>query len=203
MTRKRKRSHKQIEAIEGPRKRARLDPGVGPSRVLPYEDASIKHPVLSLYYPQVLTLRNFLLSKLPLSSRSRHRKITSAGIHCESSANVGASEDAEHSQRLEDDTALAKSLDTTFVGQLHVRPPGSDDSRVKGLASFSQKVSSTVGSSAGGGTCSQSEACAISLWFGIIEIHYWRCLVVDTLNRVSTRDCVNDGVRSILKLYES
>lgn len=161
MTRKRKRSHKEVEAPEAPRKRVRLDAGLGSNWVSPKEDASIKHPLLSLYYPQVLTLRNYLLSRLPLFSKSRRRRVTSAGTHYQTSADVAASEDPSNTHRLEDDRALAKLLDATLVGRPDGQSPDQDDSRVRELATFSQKVTSTIGSSAGSGTRSQSEACTL------------------------------------------
>ena len=157
MARKRKRSHKQVETTEGPRKRMRPDAGLGSSGLLPKDDTFIKHPLLSIYYPQVLTLRNYLLSQLPLSSKSRRRRIASAGTHYRASADVGASEDS--TQRIENDGALAKLLNATLVGQLPKQWPNRDDSRLKELVTFSQKVTSTVGSSADGGICSQTEAC--------------------------------------------
>ena len=171
MARKRKRSHKPVEASEDARKRVRLDAGLASSGVLAKEDAFIEHPLLSLYYPQVLTLRNYLLSRLPLSSKSRRRKIASAGTHCETSADVKASEDTRNPPRIEDDRALAKLLDATLVGRFHTQWPNQDDSRVKGLAAFSQKVNSTVGSSAGGSTCSQSEVCTFSWRGSIIHVY--------------------------------
>lgn len=164
MARKRKRSHKQAETSEGPRKRGRLDAGLQSSVVLPKDDAFIKHPLLSLYYPRVLTLRDYLLSQLPPSARSRRRRLSSAGTHHETFDAVGASDDQRNTPRVEDDGALAKLLDSTLIGQFQAQWLNRDDSRIRELATFSQKVTSTVGSSAeGGGTCSQSEACTISL----------------------------------------
>lgn len=159
MTRKRKRSHKEVKAPEAPRKRVRLDAGLGSTWVLPEDNASVKHPLLSLYYPQVLTLRNFLLSRLPFSSKSRRRRIESAGAHHDTSDGVAASEDQSNTQRLEDDRALAKLLDATLVGQPDGQSTDRGDCRVRELATFSQKATSTVGSSAGSGTRSQFEAC--------------------------------------------
>lgn len=88
MPRKRKRSHKQVKATEDPRKRMRLDHGLGSGAVLPKEDVFVKHPLLRLYYPQVLTLRNYLLSRLPLSSKSRRRRVATAGTQCGTSDHV-------------------------------------------------------------------------------------------------------------------
>lgn len=181
MARKRKRSHKQVEVTEGPQKRIRLDAGSGSSGVLSKDDTLIKHPLLSLYYPQVLTLRNYLLSQLPLSSKSRRRRLASAGTHYRAPPNVGASEDQSNTQRIENDRALAKLLDATLVGQLHMQWPNRDDSRVKELATFSQKVTSTVGSSAGGGICSQTEACTAFFQDSIVHV----CFQKDVLRGCS------------------
>ncbi|SLM33959.1 telomerase reverse transcriptase [Lasallia pustulata] len=144
MARKRKRSHKQAETSEGPRKRGRLDAGLQSSVVLPKDDAFIKHPLLSLYYPRVLTLRDYLLSQLPPSARSRRRRLSSAGTHHETFDAVGASDDQRNTPRVEDDGALAKLLDSTLIGQFQAQWLNRDDSRIRELATFSQKVTSTI-----------------------------------------------------------
>lgn len=159
MTRKRKRYCEKVTAAEASRKRLKLDAGLGSNLVLPKEDAFIKHPLLSFYYPQVLTLRHYILSRLPLSSKTRRRRVASVGTHHQTSADVAASKDQSNTQKLEDDHALAKLLDATLVGRPDGQSPARDDCRARELATFSQKVTSTVGSSAGSGTRSQPEAC--------------------------------------------
>ncbi|KAK3356163.1 hypothetical protein B0H65DRAFT_439316 [Neurospora tetraspora] len=65
----------------------------------------ITQTLLSLYYPQILTLRQYALSKLPKSSRIRRKKIAAVGL----SSNTPDQE----TKVLE--TALGLLLDTTLV----------------------------------------------------------------------------------------
>ncbi|KAL8771820.1 MAG: hypothetical protein Q9194_004766 [Teloschistes cf. exilis] len=67
MTGKRKRHRPQKSDI-APCKRARHDI---PSTTLD----QVTHPTLSLYYPRILTLRNYILSRLPPSSKKRRRRV--------------------------------------------------------------------------------------------------------------------------------
>lgn len=63
--------------------------------------STVAHPVLSSFYPQVLTLRQYLLTQLPQASKHRRRKIANYGqlrqdmVRCEEAAQL---------------------LDSTFVG---------------------------------------------------------------------------------------
>ena len=193
MARKRKRSHKQVESSEGPRKRRSLDAGLQSSVVLPKDNAFITHPLLSLYYPRLLTLRHYLQSQLPPSARSRRRRIASAATQHETFDAVGASDYQRNTQRVEDDGALATLLDTTLIGQFQAQRPDRDDSRIRELATLSQKVTSTVGSSVGGGTCSQSEACTILLWSSVEHVCSWHvlwsCFV--RMSMYTAHDCVD------------
>ena len=67
------------------------------------------HPVLRRLYPQVLTLRHHLLSKLPKSSKNRRRRISQLGL------TSPAQDDAA---TCDVDTALGHLLDLTLVGCL-------------------------------------------------------------------------------------
>ncbi|KAI1813578.1 hypothetical protein GGS20DRAFT_470747 [Poronia punctata] len=69
-------------------------------------DAKGQHPILSQYYPQVQTLREYVIAKLPATSRIRRRKVTAVGI-------VSKSPDKAPS---EVERSLGALLDTTFVG---------------------------------------------------------------------------------------
>ncbi len=96
-----------------------------------------------------MTLREYLLSKLPSSSKVRRKKITS----------VGHGKGSHPSDQTLEDTSLAQYLDSTLVGVLeeNIR---SEDERLKQLYSFSQLADtseSTVRSGVGDGGWSQSE----------------------------------------------
>src|SRR5690349_14546948 len=80
----------------------------------------VQHVVLSSYYPKILTLRDFLLSKLPLSSRVRRRKITTLGR--EDRAN----------------TPDLHFLDTTFIGVLQETKPAAEQERQKDFIVYTQ-----------------------------------------------------------------
>lgn len=67
------------------------------------------HPVISLYYPQTLTLRQFLLYQLPLSSKSRRRRITSL----KASGDKHVRDHAQHGSTAQ---SLVELLDTTLIG---------------------------------------------------------------------------------------
>lgn len=65
------------------------------------------HPVLQRLYPQVVTLRQYLLSQLPKSSKNRRRNI--AQIRVTAPAEIDASTN-------DADTGLAQLLDSVLVG---------------------------------------------------------------------------------------
>lgn len=163
MTGKRKRRR---ASNAGPGKRIKLDAKE------PSSNVSIGHPALCLYYPQVVTLQDYLLSKLPASSVSRREKIATIGKGEQRPLKVGQniSETAgQQASRLSDHHAesgggirdrernLAKLLKTTLVGLVHDVPPDVATSRQKDFVSFSQQVSLISGSSVGGASTTQSE----------------------------------------------
>jgi hypothetical protein len=65
------------------------------------------HPVLRRLYPQVLTLRHYLVSQLPKCSKHRRRRISQLGL---------ALPDQNHALANDADTGLAQLLDSTLVG---------------------------------------------------------------------------------------
>lgn len=100
------------------------------------------HPVISLYYRQVLTLRQYLLDQLPTSSKLRRRRITSLRSSPERS-NV---------------QLLADLLDSTLVGVLKERSPKIDSERQRVYREFTQSQSrSVLASTDTGPTSPQSE----------------------------------------------
>lgn len=169
MAGKRKRNRHGQSAEDCPRKRVRAGSVREPDLATSADFIAIKHPVLSLYYPRVVTLRRYLLSKLPISSKARRRRLLATGSCPDKSrsrhkpAVLRKSHATNVDEPLEgwnDDPhrALACLLDTTLVCGLERSCSAQDQSRMNDLATFSQQQSkSTAGSSLGSGSCSQSE----------------------------------------------
>ncbi|KAI1090412.1 hypothetical protein F5B19DRAFT_325758 [Rostrohypoxylon terebratum] len=106
MPRPRKRKHP--ESAKGgldarpPMKKGKTQPETNQLSVL----VQAQHAVLNQFYPQVLTLRNYVLSKLPPTSRLRRRKVAAVGITKKTSDSTPS--DVEQS--------LGTLLDSTLVG---------------------------------------------------------------------------------------
>lgn len=80
----------------------------------------IHHAVLAAFYPRVLSLRDFLIERLPKSSRVRRRRIASFG-------------------RDSTPSPFARHLwDTTLVGILQDPPPLVTEQRRKNFSAFRQ-----------------------------------------------------------------
>jgi len=142
MPRKRKRS-RQEQSTENGKKRLR------PCGTQLADEGLVKQALLSRYYPKVLTLRKYLLSKLPTSSKVRRKKISAdkRRTWCDQ---VDGNEP--------DDSNLAEYLDQTLVGVQEEESP--KDERWKQWTYFSQPADnqeSTVRSGDGDENCSQSE----------------------------------------------
>jgi telomerase reverse transcriptase len=142
MPRKRKRSRQQ-QSTENGNKRLRL------CGTQPADGGLVKQALLSQYYPEVLTLRKYLLSKLPASSKVRRKKISAVKrrIRC----------DRVDETEL-DDSNLAEYLDQTLVGVQEEESP--KDERWKQWTYFSQRADnseSTVRGGDGDEDCFQSE----------------------------------------------
>ncbi|MCJ1310200.1 hypothetical protein MMC25_003861 [Agyrium rufum] len=114
-------------------------------------DNSAEHPVLSLYYPNLQTLRTFILSSLPKHSKIRRKKIV-ALQHVPEQLNVDLScstlsVDPSHTRaRLEDKQKLVALLDTTLVGVLR-DTRNQRTAREADLSRFSQQLSRSRSSS--------------------------------------------------------
>ena len=113
-----------------------------------------RHPVLSLYYAKVYSLREYLLSKLPESAKSRRRKIASVG-RAHQDANDRVHRGIQTGQSKDHDKRWAALLDSVLVGVGVDREP--DSSRMKYLEVFSQRTHSTMASSIDEGSFSQHE----------------------------------------------
>lgn len=162
MTKKRKRS-----------RATKYSPGVNCKKRKTDSDGNgsilTEHPTLCLYYPRISTLRVYLLSSLPISSRSRRRKIASIGRHqryaientrnCDLLCGAGPPHRSACSDQLwlGGERCLATLLDKTLVCTVEDDPRVFDDSREKDFASFSQQANLTARSSFERGTSSISE----------------------------------------------
>ncbi|CAJ2501650.1 Uu.00g045030.m01.CDS01 [Anthostomella pinea] len=112
-----------VSEDEPPTKRGKTT--VGPEQSLSSQN---QHAVLNQFYPQVSTLRNYVLSKLPSSSRIRRKKVTAVGAR-------GKSLDTSLSDV---ECSLGALLDTTLVG-IPENPKDDGDSRVEGWRNFSSQ----------------------------------------------------------------
>ena len=139
MAGKRKR---RVHGTEGGQKRQRV------TGALNGKDPAVKQAVLSQYYPQVVSLREYLISKLPASSKIRRKKILSVGRRPQSQSG-----DAES------DRKLSEFLDQTLIGvpkDIDV----SQDERWRQRTTFSQTADdsvSTLANPSGTGVFSQTE----------------------------------------------
>lgn len=93
------------------------------------EPVQTHHAVLSQYYSQVLTLRHYVLSRLPPTSRLRRKKVTAIGI-VDKTPGPPTLSDIEHS--------LGVLLDNTLIG-VPKESKTLEDDRVEGWKTFSQK----------------------------------------------------------------
>lgn len=87
------------------------------------------HAVISLYYREVLTLRQYLLRRLPASSKLRRRRIATLGS---SAAELG------------DVQPLVNLLDSTLVGVLKESTPKVDSDRRRDYRAFTQSQSRSI-----------------------------------------------------------
>lgn len=110
----------------------------------------VKQALLAQYYPQVLTLREYLLSKLPAASKIRRRKILSIG----------------RKARLEggkDNELFGEFLDNCLIGLLKYGKVSAEE-RQQQWTLFSQRAdtsNSTFANVTGISIFSQSEVCEV------------------------------------------
>ncbi|PBP22858.1 putative telomerase reverse transcriptase protein [Diplocarpon rosae] len=110
----------------------------------------VKQALLAKYYPQVMTLREYLVSKLPSTSKIRRKKIRSVGRR---------PEDKESEQQ------LSRFLDQTLIG-VSTFKEASQNERWKHWATFSQRSedSTSFANLSGVGSFSQSELVDFAIW---------------------------------------
>ncbi|OWP01965.1 telomerase reverse transcriptase [Marssonina coronariae] len=139
-------------------KRKRKRPGQGWERVQKRQklcnshgsEPVVQQALLAKYYPQVMNLRVYLLSKLPSTSKVRRKKISSVGRR---------PEDTESEQQ------LSRFLDQTLIGVSTFRE-ASQDERWKHWTTFSQRSdeSTSFANSSGVGPFSQDEIVDFAIW---------------------------------------
>ncbi|KAJ9485945.1 hypothetical protein VN97_g7403 [Penicillium thymicola] len=113
------------------------------------------HPVISLYYQQVVPLRGYLLQQLPVTSKSRRRRILT----------LGSREDQDPNAQSQTSQPLAKLLDSTLVGVLEESSPTLNSERQKQYSSFNKsQLQSSLVSTDTGPTCPQSEVVDFVIW---------------------------------------
>lgn len=99
----------------------------------------VKHALLAQYYPKVQTLRQYVLDKLPPTSKIRRKKIAAVG-NAEQDADIAAQGSKENFPDIQ--AVLAELLDTTLIGS-HVLPreiaKAQSDSSFQQWIDYSQK----------------------------------------------------------------
>ncbi|KAL8798147.1 MAG: hypothetical protein Q9182_006915 [Xanthomendoza sp. 2 TL-2023] len=165
---KRKR-HRPRKHDEAPNKRVCNDSNRTASN-------DLSHPTLSLYYPQVLTLRGYLLSKLPATSKTRKRKIAHTG-HSDGTkkdpvkVNHGPYTQSSQRSGLDAVADLAKLLDGTLVCARPHEPSLAWQTREKEFQTFSQRHDSEDESSLLEGGTPQSKIVDFAIWLLFHRIH--------------------------------
>ncbi|PNH76610.1 hypothetical protein VD0001_g907 [Verticillium dahliae] len=153
-------------AVRAGMKRVDEDKGASHERPPPPKKARIhatanpvKHALLRQYYPEIVSLRHYLISKLPSASRLRRKKIASIG-----------SEEPRSSADFRGDLErqLCHLLDTTVVGLQHSQLPAADDNvRREEWTKFSQRGDESYVTLSGGlsdALFSQAEIVDFVVW---------------------------------------
>lgn len=152
----------------------------------------LQHPVLSPYYPLVLSLRTYLLGRLNAASKTRRRRIACLGHQ-------------QHQSCDGSDRRLARLLDTTLVGTTTAGPvtatPDQTDSLARDYDYFSRRCSAEssagTGFGHGHGQHSQSDVCGLSVSLSLFSPRWllypatvmamtYRAKSILTLSRSST-----------------
>ncbi|KNG48986.1 telomerase reverse transcriptase [Stemphylium lycopersici] len=163
---KRKRS---TRACVGTRKRARSavdqSPNATPQQQHPHHEHHHHHhhhhhPVLQRLYPQVSTLRHYLLSRLPSSSKNRHRRISQLG-RAAPAPGIGPAQQV--------DSAVVRLLDTALVGSTAhgavEQQSRADQERDRDIIAFTQQRSQgTPGGTFKAGYYLQTEIVDFVIW---------------------------------------
>lgn len=116
-----------------------------------------EHPVLSIYYSNLRTLRGYLLTRLPLQSKARRRRLLSVPQWIQTSEEQSqAASSILSSFDSNSLIGLSKLLDSTLVGWNESQSQTSSDqeSLEKELELFSQQLSQAKQKRDGGAQCS-------------------------------------------------
>ncbi|KAJ5952017.1 uncharacterized protein N7479_010430 [Penicillium vulpinum] len=123
--------------------------------ISPISQIKTSHPVISLYYRNVAPLREYLLQQLPVTSKSRRRRILA----------LGTREDQDPNAEFQKSQTLAELLDSTLVGVLEEASPTLNSERQKQYSSFSESQSRSILTSTDTGPiCLQSEVVDFVIW---------------------------------------
>ena len=118
---------------------------------------------LPCYYSNVLTLRQYFLSQLPPTSRSRRRRLLARDA-CARDSPLRLRAHENQAPQSTQEQEVSKLLDTAVVGCQHEACPSPvDDILVQKLERFSQTVRSTGTSSLGDSSITQSEVSEVAL----------------------------------------
>lgn len=99
------------------------------------QGTEIRHPSLSPYYSRLLSLRAYLLAKLPSSSKARRRRLATVGRR-----NNAPNEEPSSTEEAATEAQLAHLLDSTVIG-LCDRSAGDVNRRREDFLYFSQHQS--------------------------------------------------------------
>ena len=101
--------------------------------------AAIEQPVLQRFYPRLLTLRHYLLSVLPKSSRNRRRKLAQLGRPITTSEAISP---------CEPDVELRQLLDSTVIGERKTAKIDGEEQltkeRIRDIETFTQQLSPAI-----------------------------------------------------------
>ncbi|KAI4202907.1 MAG: hypothetical protein LQ350_002278 [Teloschistes chrysophthalmus] len=161
MTGKRKR-HRPRKQDVAPCKRARHD-------VASTTFDHVTHPTLSLYYPRILTLRDYILSKLPPSSKKRRRRVIALKGDAVTEAKTSkASSQCSQSTVVD---ALGRLLDRTLVCNRDDESRLDVQDREQDFRVFSQRHDGADESSLLEPGTSQSEIIDFAIWLLFHRVH--------------------------------
>ena len=144
------------------RRSSKDDESVSSKKLRPVETTgtAINHPTLRLYYRHILSLREFLLSQLPKTSKKRRRSIASLGKSAQTNSTGSLTEQFGDPNGKE---VLARLLDQTLVCSIDEYSANEYGYDAKDVEAFSQKVSLTARSSYGGRVYTQSELVDVAI----------------------------------------
>lgn len=128
-----------------------------------------EYPILWRYYSRVSSLRSYLLSQFPQSSRARKRRLKNIPLWSSEQTRQSTENHLTNfftspsNQPLCETPELSKLLDGIIVGHTDKTPDLPRCLPLRDIESLSQKLRSTVGSSAVNESVTQSDASALTL----------------------------------------